>query len=161
MQVEFGRRSLTSAGLSACPVAMVKAEPVAGPWLRVYPQYVEGVFVDADGPEAEHRVEVRGTAVVMSGPVTGIELRVLEGTIDSNPAVTPVVLKNSAGGDARTGYAVGEFIRERGLNTALSAHRISSCSRAFLGGRERRLSGDRPLEKTSVGFHSNYAGNGA
>ncbi len=105
--------------------------------------------------------EVRGAAVLMSGPVTGIELRVLESTLTSNPAITTVVLKNSTGGDARTGYAVGEFIRERGLNTALSGYCISSCSRMFLGGKERRYSDDQPLEKTFVGFHGNYADNGS
>jgi hypothetical protein len=105
--------------------------------------------------------EVRGTAVLMSGPVTGIELRVLESILTSNPSITTVVLKNSTGGDARTGYAVGEFIRERGLNTALSGYCISSCSRMFLGGKERRYSDDQPLEKTFVGFHGNYADNGS
>ena len=68
-------------------------------------------------------VEVRGQAVLMSGPVTGIELRVLESTLESHPDINTVVLKNSHGGDARTGYAVGEFIRAHKLNTALSGLR--------------------------------------
>ncbi len=103
---------------------------------------------------------VHDHAVVMSGSVTGIELRVLESTLDSHPDITTVVLKNSTGGDARTGYAVGEFIRERKLNTALSGYCISSCSRMFLGGVQRQYSNDQPLEKTFVGLHGNYANDG-
>lgn len=105
--------------------------------------------------------EVRDHAVVMSGPVIGNELRVLESTLDSHPDINTVVLKNSTGGDARTGYAVGEFIRERKLNTALSGYCISSCSRMFLGGVQRQYSNDQPLEKTFVGLHGNYANDGS
>ena len=104
--------------------------------------------------------EVREQSIVMSGPVTGIELRVLENTLEDHPDITTVILKNSTGGDARTGYAVGEFIRERKLNTALSGYCISSCSRMFLGGVQRQYSDEQPLEKTFVGLHGNYAEDG-
>jgi len=106
-------------------------------------------------------VEVRGQAVLMSGPVTGIELRVLESTLESHPDINTVVLKNSHGGDARTGYAVGEFIRAHKLNTALSGFCISSCSRMFLGGVQRQYSDEQSLEKTFVGLHGNYAADGS
>jgi len=106
-------------------------------------------------------VEVRGQAVLMSGPVTGIELRVLEGTLESHLDITTVVLKNSHGGDARTGYAVGEYIRAHKLNTALSGFCISSCSRMFLGGVQRQYSDEQPLDKTYVGLHGNYAADGS
>jgi hypothetical protein len=106
-------------------------------------------------------VEVRGQAVLMSGPVTGIELRVLAGTLESHPDITTVVLKNSHGGDARTGYAVGEYIRAHKLNTALSGFCISSCSRMFLGGVQRQYSDEQPLDKTYVGLHGNYAADGS
>lgn len=105
--------------------------------------------------------EVRVPFVVMSGSVTGMELRELKSVLEKNPGITTVVLKNSHGGDAATGYAVGEFIRERGLNTALSGYCISSCSRMFLGGKERQYSDDLPLEKTFVGFHGNYGNDGS
>ncbi|RQO78178.1 hypothetical protein DBR44_00010 [Aquitalea sp. FJL05] len=106
-------------------------------------------------------VEVRGQAMLMSGPVTGIELRVLESTLESHPDITTVVLKNSNGGDARSGYAVGEFIRAHKLNTALSGFCISSCSRMFLGGVQRQYSDEQPLNKTFVGLHGNYAADGS
>ncbi len=97
----------------------------------------------------------------MSGSVTGTELATLESTLEKKPGVTTIILKNSHGGDARSGYAVGEFIREHGLNTALSGYCISSCSRMFLGGKERRFSDDQSLEDTFVGFHGNYANDGS
>jgi len=105
--------------------------------------------------------EVRGQAVLMSGPVTGIELRLLESTLDGHSDINTVVLKNSYGGDARTGYAVGEFIRVHKLNTALSCFCISSCSRMFLGGVQRQYSDELPLDKTFVGLHGNYAADGS
>ena len=106
-------------------------------------------------------VEVRGQAVLMSGPVTGIELRVLESTLEGHPDITTVVLKNSHGGDARSGYAVGEYIRVHKLNTALSGFCISSCSRMFLGGVQRQFSDEQSLDKTFVGLHGNYAADGS
>lgn len=104
--------------------------------------------------------EVRGTLVLMSGKVTGMELRELKSVLEKNPGITTVVLKNSHGGDAPTGYLVGEFIRAHGLNTALSGYCISSCSRMFLGGNQRQYSDDQPLEETFVGLHGNYADTG-
>lgn len=105
-------------------------------------------------------IEARPPFVILSGNVTGIELRILKDAIDSNPGITTVVLKNSRGGDARTGYAVGEYIREKGLNTALSGFCRSSCSRMFLGGKTRSMSNDQPLDKTYVAFHGNYNNDG-
>jgi hypothetical protein len=104
--------------------------------------------------------DVRDHAVVMSGRVSGTEQRELERTLDKHRDINTVVLKNSTGGDARTGYAIGELIRERKLNTALSGYCISSCSRMFLGGVQRQYSNDQPLEKTFVGLHGNYANDG-
>lgn len=105
-------------------------------------------------------VEVSVPFVVLSGPVSGIESRVLEDILEKNPGITTVVLKNSKGGDARTGYQVGELIRERGLNTSLSGYCMSSCSRMLLGGKNRSFSDDQPLAKTFVAFHGNYVDDG-
>ena len=105
-------------------------------------------------------IETRAPFVILSGSVTGIELRLLKDVIDNNPAITTVVLKNSRGGDARTGYAVGEYIRDKGLSTAVSGYCRSSCSRMFLGGKTRSFSNDQALDKTYVAFHGNYANDG-
>lgn len=105
-------------------------------------------------------VEVRVPYVFLSGPVNGTEYRTLKAALDDNPGITTVVLKNSPGGDAKTGYLVGEFIRERGLNTAVSGFCHSSCSRLFLGGKQRFFSDDQPLERTRIGLHGNYDNEG-
>ena len=105
-------------------------------------------------------IEVRGPFVILTGPVTGTELGQLKDVIDKNPEITTVVLKNSRGGDARTGYAVGEYIRAMGLSTAISGFCRSSCSRMFLGGKIRSISNDQPMDKTYVAFHGNYANDG-
>ncbi|MGB4115458.1 MAG: hypothetical protein WBK51_02810 [Polaromonas sp.] len=105
-------------------------------------------------------IEARPPFVILSGNVTGIELRMLKDAIDNNPSITTVVLKDSRGGDARTGYAVGEYIREKGLSTAVSGFCRSSCSRMFLGGKTRNFSDDQPLDKTYVAFHGNYSNDG-
>lgn len=105
-------------------------------------------------------IEARAPFVILSGSVTGTELRQLKDVIDNNPGITTVVLKNSRGGDARTGYAVGEYLREKGLSTAVSGFCRSSCSRMFLGGKTRSISNDQPVDKTYVAFHGNYANDG-
>lgn len=105
--------------------------------------------------------EVRVPFVFLSGRVMGNELRILQDAAEQQPGITTVVLKDSPGGDARTGYALGEYIREKGLNTLLSGYCRSSCSRMFLGGKNRAYSDDQPLEKTYVAFHGNYASDGS
>jgi hypothetical protein len=119
------------------------------------------LFLILAGTAHAMEFEVRVPFVVMSGSVTGMELRELKSVLEKNLGITTVVLKNSHGGDAATGYAVGEFIRERGLNTALSGYCISSCSRMFLGGKERQYSDDQSLENTFVGLHGNYGNDGS
>lgn len=105
-------------------------------------------------------VEVRVPYIFLSGSVNGTEYRLLKAALDENPGITTVVLKNSPGGDARTGYLVGEFIRERGLNTAVAGFCHSSCSRLFLGGKQRFFSDDQPPERTRIGLHGNYNNEG-
>ncbi|MBB3212193.1 hypothetical protein FHW67_001461 [Herbaspirillum sp. Sphag1AN] len=98
--------------------------------------------------------------LVMSGGVVGNEARILAAALKDNPGITTIILKDSHGGFAPTGYDVGQMIRERGLNTALSGYCLSSCSRMFLGGNQRQYSDDQPLEMTTVGFHGNYSDQG-
>ena len=71
-----------------------------------------------------------------------------------------MVLRNSLGGHVESGYRIGELIRKQGLSTVVSGHCVSSCSRMFLGGKERRFSNDYSLERTFVGFHGHYDAKG-
>lgn len=108
--------------------------------------------VDTSPPRAE---------LVMSGKVEGTELSQLKEWIEKHPEIDTVILKNSNGGDASTGYAVGEYIRSKGLATGVAGHCLSSCSRMFLGGKRRSFTDEFPPEKTMVGFHGNYRSDGS
>jgi hypothetical protein len=100
-------------------------------------------------------------ALVMSGKVDGTELRQLKDWMAKQPDIDTIILKNSTGGDAAAGYAVGEYIRDKGLATGVTGHCLSSCSRMFLGGKTRFFTDELPPEKTMVGFHGNYRSDGS
>src|SRR5689334_13460128 len=94
--------------------------------------------------------------VILTGRVEGNEYGRVESILSQNPGVTTAVLRNSPGGDANTGYRLGELFREKGITTYVSGYCRSSCSRLFLGGKERYFTDDYPASGTHVGFHSNY-----
>lgn len=101
-----------------------------------------------------------GNTLVLSGPVTGSELAMVKNAFAANPKIDLVVLRNSHGGDAWTGYRVGELFREAGVTTAVSGYCVSSCSRMFLGGRQRIFTSDYPADRSYVGFHGHYNAQG-
>ncbi|WP_146185461.1 hypothetical protein [Acidovorax sp. HMWF029] len=101
-------------------------------------------------------VTLVGNTVVLSGPVAGDDLAKVKDAFAKAPAIDVVVLRNSWGGDAWTGYQVGELFREKGVTTAVSGYCVSSCSRMFLGGRQRLFTDDYPALQTFVGFHGHY-----
>ena len=107
------------------------------------------------------QIERHGDQIVLSGPVVAGDLEQIRGALDAAPDVHTVILRNSLGGHAATGYRVGELFRARQLRTAVSGYCISSCSRMFLGGTVRAFTDDYPPERTRVGFHGHYdqAGN--
>jgi len=113
------------------------------------------LLVGASSPRAME-VTVVGNTVILSGPVVGDELAKVKNAFAQNPAVDMAVLRNSWGGDAWTGYRIGEMFRDKGLTTAVSGHCVSSCSRMFLGGRQRLFTDDYPAIQTYVGFHGHY-----
>jgi len=101
-------------------------------------------------------LKVAGNQLILSGAVIGDELGKVEKTLDGDRAIDTVILRNSPGGDAPTGYRVGEMFRARGLRTAVSGYCYSSCSRMFLGGASRHFTDDFPPEYTDAGFHGHY-----
>jgi len=101
-----------------------------------------------------------GNTIILSGPVSGSEWAMVKDAFAANPHIDLVVLRNSHGGDAGTGYEIGEFFRERGVTTAVSGYCVSSCSRMFLGGKRRLFTDDYPLDQTRVGFHGHYDAQG-
>ena len=100
-------------------------------------------------------ITVSGTTVYMSGPVVGGECDKLKQIISAGQ-VSLVVLSNSNGGVANTGYCIGETIRKHKISTSIEGFCLSSCSRMWLGGVTRKLEGD----ESTVGLHGNYKNSG-
>jgi len=105
-------------------------------------------------------LKVDGNQLIASGPVSGDELERMTELLQTHPQIDTVILRNSPGGDARTGYRVGALFRQKGLQTAVSGYCYSSCSRMFLGGKTRHFTDDYPPEYTNVGFHGHYGADG-
>jgi hypothetical protein len=101
-------------------------------------------------------VSVIGNTMMLSGPVVGDELAKVRNMFAQNPSINLAVLRNFWGGHAPTGYRIGELFRDRGMTTAVSGYCVSSCSRMFLGGRQRMFTDDYPAWQTFVGFHGRY-----
>lgn len=106
------------------------------------------------------QMKTAGDQLILSGPVVDGDLGRVQEALAESPDVTTVILRNSPGGDAPTGYRVGELFRTRGLRTAVSGFCYSSCSRMFLGGKVRVFTDDQPAIVTHVGFHGHYDRNG-
>jgi len=111
-------------------------------------------------PSIAMTMRTAGDQLILSAEVRGDELARVSGLLADHPEVRTVILRNSPGGDVPAGYALGELFRARGLRTAVSGYCYSSCSRMFLGGATRIFTDDFPPEKTEVGFHGHYDGNG-
>jgi hypothetical protein len=105
-------------------------------------------------------LKVVGNQLILSGPVKGDEPEKIRETLAESPRIDTVILRNSPGGNAPAGYQTGQLLRERGLRTAVSGYCYSSCSRMFLGGRNRYFTDDYPAEYTNIGFHGHYYSNG-
>lgn len=105
-------------------------------------------------------IKVIGDQLILSGPVVAGDADVVESRLASEPQVKTVILRNSPGGDAPTGYRLGELFRRKGLQTAVSGFCYSSCSRLFLGGKQRFFTNDYPPEYTQIGLHGHYDGKG-
>eukprot|EP01030_Chromulinospumella_sphaerica_P022441 gene22441-22421_t len=106
------------------------------------------------------RLAVHGNTLILSGPVVGTELGMVKDAFAAHPKMDLVILRNSHGGDAWTGYRIGELLRDAGVTTAVSGYCISSCSRMFLGGKQRLFTDDYPADRTYVGFHGHYGADG-
>ena len=105
-------------------------------------------------------ITVAGDQLILSGPVVAHDYAEVAGTLAANPQIKIVILRNSPGGDAPTGYLLGELFRQKSLQTAVSGYCYSSCSRLYLGGKERYFADDYPPEYTQIGFHGHYDRNG-
>jgi hypothetical protein len=105
-------------------------------------------------------LKIVGNQLIMTGSVIGDELPKVKAVFSRSIGVDTVILRNSPGGNAPTGYRIWELFREKGLRTAVSGYCHSSCSRMFLGGATRVFTDDYPPEYTEVGFHGHYGPDG-
>jgi hypothetical protein len=101
-------------------------------------------------------VKICDNQLILSGSVVSGDFGTIKEAISAHPEINIAVLRNSHGGDAESGYDIGEYFRDKGISTYASGYCLSSCSRMFLGGKERFFTDDFSLGKYSVGFHSNY-----
>src|SRR5882757_9233981 len=119
------------------------------------------IAVMAGSDAAAMHMQVAGDQIVLSGPVNPRDDDRLKTLLDEQRGkITTIILRDSPGGDAAAGYAIGDLIRGRRLRTAVSGYCLSSCSRMFLGGVERQFTDEQPVGKTHVGFHGNYKSDG-
>ena len=97
-----------------------------------------------------------GNTIILSGPVNGSEWAMVKDAFAANPHIDLVILRNSHGGDSRTGYIIADFFRKTGVTTAASGYCVSACSHMFLGGKNRLFTDDYPADQTRVSFHGHY-----
>src|SRR5262245_34901578 len=98
--------------------------------------------------------QVAGNELHVSGRVMGDELGVLKDVEAAHPgAIDTVVFRNSPGGDAWSGFRVGERIRDNGWRTVVVGSCVSACTLMFLGGRTRHFAAATRPERMFLAFH--------
>jgi len=123
--------------------------------MKVWHYCVLLLIVLSARPAWAMNITIERSTVTMSGLVVGSECDELR-KILADYAIKNVVLGDSPGGDAEAGYCVGTLIREHGLSTSIRGSCASSCSRMWLGGVTRTLTG----KDSRVGLHGNYGSKG-
>jgi hypothetical protein len=101
-------------------------------------------------------IVVADDQLILAGAVIAADYDAVESNLSFNPQIKTIILRNSPGGDAPTGYRMGDLFRKKYLQTAVSGYCYSSCSRLFLGGERRHFTDDYPPEYTQIGFHGHY-----
>jgi hypothetical protein len=124
--------------------------------LRHAPLLVAAALACMGSAAAAMTLAAAGDQLIMTGLVAIEDRGKAAAILDAHPEITTLVLRNSSGGDTASGYSIGEMIRARGLRTAVSGYCYSSCSRLFLGGKERLFTDDYPAEATAIGLHGHY-----
>ena len=71
-------------------------------------------------------IKVTGHQLFLSGPVIGDEFDKVQKILADDPAIDTAIQCNSLGGDAPTGYRIGELLRAKGLRTVVSGYCYSS-----------------------------------
>jgi hypothetical protein len=117
-------------------------------------------MASAGVPARAMDISRKDNQIILSGRVVGTEVDEVLRLLKNAPEIDTVILRNSPGGHILTGYRLGALFRARGLKTAVSGFCFSSCSRMFLGGKQRYFTDDYPPQYTHVGFHGHYDNRG-
>lgn len=102
------------------------------------------------GPPVSYELRADGKSILLQGGMNDGAADGLDRMIAASPEVTTIVLY-SAGGWVREGKLVGEVIRRYGLNTYVEQECSSSCTLAFMEGRDRAAD-----PRAHIGFHTLY-----
>lgn len=113
-------------------------------------------------PRAAHAldIEIRGTQLVLSGPVVPGDAAKFERALAGMPVVNTIVMRNMPGGRLGEAMRMAETIRSRSLRTAVSGSCVSACAMMFIAGSQRSSTTEFPPEKTMVAFHGGYLPDG-
>jgi hypothetical protein len=65
-------------------------------------------------------IVVAGDQLILTGPVISGDYDAVESNLSLNPQIRTIILRNSPGGDAPTGYRLGELFRQKSLQTAIN-----------------------------------------
>lgn len=119
--------------------------------------YAQGVLTSRELVRINTAIDVAGDQVHVSGELgPGDDKRLDEALERSNSAIRTIVFRDGAGNDHDVGDRMASLIRRRGLATAVSGYCIAACARAFLGGVERRLTDEKPLDRTYLAMNGDH-----
>jgi hypothetical protein len=108
-------------------------------------------------PARAMNMHVNGHQIILSGDVNQFDqyrlFEILNNLATRGVSIDTIVLRNSRGGDLRSGLDINSFARANGIKTVVSGYCISACSTMFVGGTQRAFANDQPLFRQYIGIH--------
>jgi hypothetical protein len=132
---------LVALGLLGQVLQLVKAAPALGEHVRV-------ALGEQPGDPVQFVLRVDGKSLLLRGGINDDTAEALEQALQRAPQARVVVLE-SGGGWIRQGEKIAEVIARRGLDTYVESECSSSCTIAFLAGRDRAAD-----PHARLGFHA-------
>jgi hypothetical protein len=101
---------------------------------------------------------VRGEQLIASGRIVPDDIAHFADLVAANPQLRTIVLENSPGGSSHAADEITRLVESKSLDTVAEGFCISACAMLFLSGANRTIGDQRPLLRTSIGFHGSYVG---
>lgn len=143
-----GRPSLAMAAKVAIVLGLFRLIGDIGGQLPSLAEHAKVALGGQLGLPTKFKLQADGRSVVLSGGINDGSAAELEKTLQLAPSVSTVVL-SSNGGWIREGLMLADVIRKYGLSTYVEDLCASSCTLAFLAGKERSAA-----PSAIIGFHS-------